>query len=235
MDYTLIRSSKRRTIGITVQHAQVRVSAPVGVCHSSIERFVGAKRDWIERHLRAQQSDLASLAVRRWCHGEILLWLGEPYRLEVRDGYRNTIEAIDKTLIVRLSRRTVNRAERTKLLVTSWYQQQGLRWLDEHLPKISANVQLQPKSWRVSNYRAKWGACSRHAILSFSWRLFAAPEWVIDYVVVHELCHLRHFDHSEKFWQLVEKHRPNYRDAERWLKAHGHTLLNDRVFSYLTP
>lgn len=235
MDYTLIRSPKRRTIGITVQHAQVRVSAPVGVCVTTIERFVDTKRSWIERHLQAQQSNLASLPVRRWCHGEEVLWLGQRYRLDVRDGYRNTIDAIDKTLVVRLSRRTIDRTERTKQLVISWYQGQALRWLNEHMPAISASVQQTPKRWRVSHYRAKWGACDRQGTLSFSWRLFAAPDWVVDYVVVHELCHLRHFNHSAAFWALVELHRPDYPEAERWLKAHGHTLLNDTVFSYLTP
>ena len=234
MDYTLTRSPRRRTIGITVQHAQVRVTAPVGVCDGTIQRFMETKRNWIERHLQAQQHTLANVALRRWCHGEELRWLGEIYHLEVRDGCRNTIEAIGKTLVVRLSRRTVKRSDRIQQLVASWYQQQAERWLNEQLPAVIADLRLQPKGWRVSNYRAKWGACSRQGILSFSWRLFAAPPWVIDYVLVHELCHLRHFNHSAAFWQLVEQHRPNYLDAERWLKAHGHTLLNERVFNYLT-
>ena len=234
VDYTLTRSPRRRTIGITVQHAQVRVNAPVGVCDTTIRRFIETKRGWIERHLQAQQRDLSNLAVRRWAHGEELRWLGDRYRLEVRPGCRNTIEAIGNILVVRLSRRTVNRAERTKQLVTSWYQQRAAHWLDEQLPEIGDALQLRPKGWRVSSYRAKWGACSRRGLLSFSWRLFAAPPWVVDYVLVHELCHLHHFNHSAEFWQLVEVHRPNFRDAERWLKAHGHTLLNDRVFNYLT-
>lgn len=233
MHYTLTRSSRRRTIGITVQHAQVRVSAPVGVCAGTIERFVASKQRWIERHLQAQQTSLVQLPVRRWQHGEQLFWLGQNYTLEVREGHRNTIAVIDKTLVIRLSRRVAKRQERTRQLIVSWYQQQAMAWLNLHMPTLIARYQLQPKGWRVTHYRAKWGACNQRGLLSFSWRLFASPSWVVEYVVLHELCHLRHFNHSAQFWQLVEQHQPDYRRAESWLKAHGHTLLNDNVFNYL--
>lgn len=216
-----------------MQHAQVRVSAPVGLSVRSIERFVVSKRDWIARHLQAQQSSLAQLPPRHWQHAEQLFWLGQNYRLDVRDGHRNTIEAIDKTLQIRISRRVVNRQQRTRQLVIHWYQQQAQAWLDAHMPKFIARYQLQPKNWRVTHYRAKWAACNQRGQLSFSWRLFAAPPWVVEYVVLHELCHLRHFNHSAQFWQLVEHHQPDYRRAESWLKAHGNTLLNDNVFNYL--
>lgn len=232
MQYTLIRSQRRRTIGITIQHAQVRVSAPVDACTRTIERFLASKQHWINRHLQAQQAQLTQLQPRHWQHGEQLYWLGEPYQLDVRDGYRNTIEAIDKTLHIRLSRRVVQRQSRSKQLVTQWYQHQAMQWLDAQLPQQAERYGLHPKRWRVTNYRAKWGACNRQGELSFSWRLFAAPKTIVDYVLLHELCHLQHFDHSPQFWRLVETHMPDYQVAERWLKTHGHTLLNDDIFHY---
>jgi predicted metal-dependent hydrolase len=78
---------------------------------------------------------------------------------------------------------------------------------------------------RIADQRTRWGSCSRTGTLSFSWRLVLAPPGVLEYVAVHELCHLLVPDHSRRFWELVEGVRPGYRDERRWLRAHGHELL----------
>jgi hypothetical protein len=77
----------------------------------------------------------------------------------------------------------------------------------------------------IRDTRSRWGSCSQSGTLSFTWRLALAPRVILDYVVVHELCHLRHHDHSKRFWSLLERVRPTYRDEERWLDAHGWELL----------
>lgn len=233
MQYTLSRSRRRRTIGITIKHGTVRVAAPYGVPESDIAAFISLKRTWIARHQRAQHSQLQALQPRRWQHGEMVYWLGQPFQLQIRPGQRNTIEAIDKTLTIRLSRRVQDPASQVRRLVVGWYKQQAQQWLDAHLPELMQRHQLMAKSWRIANYTAKWGACTHQGALSFSWRLFATPEWVLRYVITHELCHLIHFNHSADFWSLVESKEPEYRAAERWLKSHGHTILNDQVFSYV--
>lgn len=78
---------------------------------------------------------------------------------------------------------------------------------------------------RIADQRTRWGSCSRAGTLSFNWRLVLAPPRVLEYVAVHELCHLLVPDHSARFWALVERARPGYRDDRRWLRAHGHELL----------
>ena len=77
----------------------------------------------------------------------------------------------------------------------------------------------------IRDTRSRWGSCSARGTLSFSWRLVLAPRSVLEYVVVHELCHLRHLDHSPAFWSLVEQVRPWYREEKRWLDDHGWELL----------
>lgn len=233
VQYTVRRSQKRRTIGITIKHGEVKVSAPAHVAAKDIEHFIVSKQDWIQRHLQAQQQRLSALPQRQWQHGETLYWLGQPLELEVREGHRNTIAAIDKKLAIRVARRSQNPAHQVKRLVARWFKEQAEIWLEQCFAERLPAFKDQPNGWRVANYTAKWGACSQRGELSFSWRLFAAPPWVVDYVVVHELCHLRHFNHSAEFWQLVGHHYATYPDAERWLKDHGHTLLNDNIFSYV--
>jgi predicted metal-dependent hydrolase len=83
---------------------------------------------------------------------------------------------------------------------------------------------FEPGKLRISSARTRWGSCSRQGTLSFTWRLVMAPEEVIDYVVVHELCHLRHLNHSKAFWGLVEGILPDYKVRRAWLKRHGERL-----------
>jgi len=86
-------------------------------------------------------------------------------------------------------------------------------------------LRVEVGSVRVRDYRSQWGSCSPRGTLSFNWRLVLAPFEVLDYVVVHELCHLRVPNHSRKFWRLVETRRPNWRDQRDWLRVHGDELL----------
>lgn len=233
MHYNLRRSARRRTIGITVRQGEVRVAAPYGVAEQHIDAFVASKKAWINRHLQAQSDRLTALPQRQWQHGESVYWLGQPCELNIRPGQRNTIEAIGNSLHIRLSRRQQENPAQVRQLVRQWFSEQGQQWLDSYVPACEAYQALPATQWRIANYTAKWGACNRRGELSFSWRLFAAPEWVVRYVVLHELCHIRHFDHSANFWQLVSDYDPAYMNAERWLKAHGHTLLNDNCFSFV--
>ena len=89
----------------------------------------------------------------------------------------------------------------------------------------AARIGVSFRRISIRDTRSRWGSCSTTGTLSFSWRLALAPRSVLDYVVVHELCHLRHHDHSRRFWALVEDVRPTYRDDRRWLDDHGWELL----------
>ena len=81
---------------------------------------------------------------------------------------------------------------------------------------------------QVRDQRTRWGSCSAAGNLSFNWRLVLAPFEVLDYVVVHELCHLVEPSHGQRFWSIVEQRRPRYREARRWLHDHGHALLAEQ-------
>jgi predicted metal-dependent hydrolase len=86
-------------------------------------------------------------------------------------------------------------------------------------------IGVQYRRIRIGGQRTLWGSCSRRGTLSFNWRLALAPPAVLDYVVVHELCHLRFLDHSQRFWRLVEWRRPHWREQRDWLREHGPELL----------
>jgi hypothetical protein len=91
--------------------------------------------------------------------------------------------------------------------------------------RIAAEEGFEPKRIRIAGQRTRWGSCAPSGTVSLNWRLALAPPAVLDYVVVHELCHLREPNHGPRFWALVEHRRPHYRAARSWLRDHGHALL----------
>jgi hypothetical protein len=93
--------------------------------------------------------------------------------------------------------------------------------IDDEAPEIG----VEPKRIQIRDQRSRWGSCSTTGTLSFNWRLVLAPFEVLDYVVVHELCHMREANHSGRFWKLVEARRPDWRAHKGWLDEHGPELL----------
>ena len=103
------------------------------------------------------------------------------------------------------------------------------RWYREQTRRVAAALiadlpEPHPANLRIADGTSRWGSCSRTGTISISWRLMLAPFHVLDYVVAHELCHLRHLDHSKRFWAEVEALRPDWRDAHQWLRQHGTEL-----------
>ncbi len=99
------------------------------------------------------------------------------------------------------------------------------RWITETAALESQRIGVQYTRIAIRDTRSRWGSCSSRGALSFTWRLALAPRHILDYVVVHELCHLVHMDHSKRFWSLVERVRPDFRAERDWLNDHGWELL----------
>jgi len=108
--------------------------------------------------------------------------------------------------------------------LTAWYQEQALRHLREKTARHAERLGVHPSSVGIKSYRSRWGSCHRDGRVYFNWRIIMAPHSVVDYVVVHELCHLVHHNHSPAYWKLVTHTCPDYRDAKTWLKVNGQTL-----------
>jgi hypothetical protein len=108
--------------------------------------------------------------------------------------------------------------------IERWYRREARHRLELTAQREAPRLDVRFQALSVRDQRTRWGSCSHNGRLSFSWRLVLAPSPVLDYVVVHELCHVREFNHSPSFWRLVESVRPDWRDAAGWLREHGHEL-----------
>ncbi|WP_417657646.1 M48 family metallopeptidase [Pseudidiomarina aestuarii] len=229
--YQINRSRKRRSVSIKVKQGEVRVDAPWYVTDSRIHAVVEQKREWIEKHLTRQQQQLQALTPRRWQAGEEIRWLGEPLLLTVQKGSKGQCERHEQQLVVTVPQRVTQQSAYIEKQVKAWFKQQALQWLDAFFAQWS-HAKLQPKSWALADFSSKWGHCSVKGELKFTWKLWLAPESIVRSVVLHELAHLREFNHSKAFWQQVAAIDPDYQESERWLKQHGSTTLAPNYLSY---
>ncbi len=109
-------------------------------------------------------------------------------------------------------------------VLETWYRQRAEVVIGRRVSYFARMVGLKPKKVTVRNQKSRWGSCSSKGALNFNWRLLLAPPGVLDYVVIHELCHLRHPDHSERFWSLVSRHCPFFDKYRGWLQEYGPLL-----------
>jgi len=229
--YQINRSKRRRHVALKVSDGELVVHAPQYLSESQIQRFVDAKRDWIDKHLQQQRQQLNRLQKRQWLTGERLRWLSEPLELQVDVATRKRVIRDGQVLRVNTTARA-NQEREPRQSIIQWYKQHAQNWLNEFFQQWPYHHELSPSAWSVGDFKSKWGHCTRRGELKFTWKLWIAPEWVVRNVVIHELCHLREFNHSDSFWQLVAHYSPDYQDAERWLRRHGITVLSADYLDY---
>jgi hypothetical protein len=114
--------------------------------------------------------------------------------------------------------------KQVKVKLEKWLKIKAQSYILERVNELSKQCQLYPKACKIRQYKARWGSCNSQGQLNFNYLLMMTPSWVVDYVIVHELCHLQHLNHSREFWLLVNKHYPKYAEAKLWLKQHQQHL-----------
>jgi len=224
MPYQLKRSSRRRRVALQIRDGQLTVLAPDYIDKRQIDQFVALKRPWIQRHLLLQSAKAPApqyLAQRR------LPLLDEALNLKIVLDQHSAVCREGMTLWVQLSARVKkeNHPAKTLQLLQQWYVQEAQCWFDERVAYWQQQMGVTVTAIEIKNWKQKWGSCSAAGVVSFNWRLMLAPFWVADYVVVHELAHRRHMDHSPAFWQLLLSFYPQGKAARAWFVQHQHQLL----------
>ena len=214
---TIIRS-RRRTISLEVtKEATLIVRAPLRAPVQVIDRFIREKQDWIERKLADARSRPAA-PHRQFANGELFLFLGKTFPLEVLPESDAGISLGEKFYVGE------SRLPACRDLLRAWYVQRALEIFPARVAGFAAILDYRPKKIRVSDTRRRWASCSTSGTLSFCWRLVLAPPEVIDYVIVHELVHMRQPDHSPRFWEKVGQAMPKYKEHREWLRTHERML-----------
>lgn len=214
MDIKIVYSN-RRTISLTVNRmGEVILRAPKRISQSSLQKFVQRHQDWIlKRHAEAK------LKQKKFVEGELFWYLGKQYPLLI-------LEAPKRRLLFENAQFFISRQQlhKARNLFLDWYKNQALEVLPDRVNHYASAMGLSPKKVSIRKAETRWGSCSRAGNINFSSRLVMAPREIIDSVVVHELAHLAHHNHSKSFYQLVEKFYPNYKAAKKWLNKFGRQL-----------
>lgn len=218
------RHARRTRLALRVRAQQVEVLAPPKVSLKLLEKFARQHQAWWLQALQTAPKPLQKLTAAA---GESWPFLGAKLLLDFAPGLPQTqFEQKDAHyyLSCRLAR-PHNEDSRRRILLKWWYQY-ALDYLAERTQFFAQTLGHQPNQITIKSFRGRWGSCDARGRIQYNWKLLALPAWVVDYVVVHELCHLAHLNHSAAFWQLVEQHYPRTREAKTWLKQHGHIVIN---------
>jgi len=219
---TVLKSSRRKTTALKIKQGEVFIYIPSRLPLKRATEFVLLKTSWIQKKL-AEQS-LKEVPSKHFIDGESFLFLAKHYTLRLFQN--NSSPSVIKTPDNLELHGRLNRLSKTAIraALVSWYKQQAKQYLTSRTAEISRKINLAPTSITVKTYKARWGSCGVRGDIQFNWKLMLAPPEVIDYVIIHELCHLKHHNHSAQFWQLVSINCPDFNVSRQWLKTNGFKL-----------
>jgi predicted metal-dependent hydrolase len=218
MEYKLIRAKRRSTTIQIEDDATITVRAPFLMPKLLIDRFVNSKKSWVLKKQQQVQKQI-SLIKRTYSHGDNYLYLGQNYPLKITNNVRAKLLFADSFELAELLR------PKAKILFEKWYKTQANELFARRLTELSAVIQVKFSKLHLSGGIRRWGSYSpRSGTISLSWRLIMAPKEVIDYVIIHELCHIIQPNHSKHFWDVVVRYDANYKSSIKWLKNNGRSL-----------
>jgi predicted metal-dependent hydrolase len=228
----IIRSPKRkRTVALRVESdGTLTVQAPLRTSLGWIENFIREKARWISKRQ-------ASIKKRTMCptftieEGSLIPFLGEhiPLRFERSATEQNPSNLVLLDIAPTLSKET--RQAEIKTGLTLWYKKQARRVMPERINRWAAMIGVKPSRLFITNTRGRWGSCTAKNEIRISWRLVLASSEIVDYVIVHELCHIRHKNHGKNFWAMVHRYIPDARRLRLGLRS----VEKSEIMAFLEP
>ena len=219
--YTVVRSSRRKkTLTITIDPGNgVRVLVPTRTPNAEIEAMVRKRAGWILRKLAEERPEPRP---RRFATGEKLYYLGRelPLVVQLTTGEVPSVNLSAGSLRIACPAGLSEEAQRAAIsrALLAWYKEQAAELLGESVQRWQPEVGVSPARISIGDQKTRWGSCSPKGSLRFNLRLAMVPHALIDYVAVHELCHLLEANHSESFWQHVRRFMPDFEERRRRLK-----------------
>ena len=230
IDYQIIYKENKKDISILIEY-QIGVTV-VAPPHTSIEQIaaiIKKKAPAIHKQLRKLAEIKSEESSRQFKSGEKIPYLGRQYRLKVIKDDSLTDCHIQFhqgkfTAKVPTHFSETERIQSLNHLFKKWYIDMGSKKLKQRLKLYENKLGLSPNQLIVKEQEKSWGTCTPSGNIHINWRIFTAPMRYVDYVLVHELCHLKYMDHSDDFWNLISSLIPDYEDRKEWLRIHGPNL-----------
>lgn len=228
ISYDVQYSEKRKSLGIQVSEAGVNVVAPINTPLNKIDEIVLNKAPWILTQLAEFEEMNQYEEKLRFLSGEKLPYLGRNYRLKV---YKEAVDTIQFSFkqgkFIAVIPSHIDEADHGDMLYPLFKQ-----WVIEHAMKIASErvkrfgliFDLMPSAIKIKDQQQRWGSCTASGNVILNWKVFLAPMPIVDYVIAHELAHLKVMDHSEAFWRTLEMLCPGYKEQKEWLRLNGRRL-----------
>ncbi len=222
IEYQLLRSDQRKTADIVIErNGLISVRAPTHLSEEQADAVVEHKRLWIYRNLAEWRDLNATRVVREWVNGEGFLYLGSSYRLLLVQEQDEPVKLKEGRFCLLRKIVEVGGEEAAKFAFEKFYVEKGLERIKKRVAYFAPKVGVVPSSIEVKEIGYQWATCTSDGRLNFHWKCMMASPKVIDYIIVHELCHMRHRDHTDAFWNEVDKVMPDYYERKAWLRENG--------------
>ena len=221
--YMLVRSRRRRkTMTLRIdRQGRVVIRAPLYAVRADIDSFYEQNGAWVARKLAERQAIQETCKPKSFVPGEEFLFLGKSYplRLGETNGKVPTLSFCSEGFTL-----PGEHAAKARDLFIKWYKTKAWEKITEKVLCFSKRLDVIPQGIRLMTARTQWGSCSPDNRLSFNWKLVMAGDAFIDYVVAHELLHIREKNHSSRFWGALESFMPDYKERKTWLDDNAHLL-----------
>ena len=229
LTYSIRYSKKRRSVQIRiVELGQVLVTAPTGLTTDQAEKFLRERQSWICRHMKRLALLAANPANKSVGHGTSILFGGKPHTLLIAGdgGAVPHVTRSETTLVIHMDHLVGETDDpQVQSALRNWLIKEAGRLLSERTQFWSARLGLSPQRLTLRDQKTRWGSCSSRGGINYNWRIVMASPEIVDYLVVHELCHLRHPNHSPAYWKEVANWIPHFADSRRWLRTNGRLLM----------
>ena len=225
------KSIRIKRISIRSTAEKVRVSAPARASKRDIQAFIDKNRDWILENWLKIQENVVRPARKYYQTGVVIPFLGKDIELRIREIRQKMISArylkeecaLEVSLPQGLGEE--QKQEVIREILEKWLKSKARSIFIQKLDSWSGLMGVNYNQFRLKEQKTRWGSCSSLGNINLNWRAVMAPELVVDYLVIHELAHLKYMNHSQEFWEYVAGFAPQHRTCRKWLRDNGNTLV----------
>lgn len=225
INYDVVYSDRRKNATLSVYPLKlVEISVPTNIEQERIQNLVRKKAHWVLKQILWFDEIIQMDSKKEHVNGESYLYLGRQYRLKlIKNNEKPQAKLIGKYLTVYLPEHIPNNQENKtiKVAIWKWYREQANKKIDETVEMYGKKLGINKPKFTIKNQYKRWGSCTSKNILNFNFRITMAPIALLQYIVAHEICHIKHKDHSTKFWNLLKTIMPDYEQRKERLRTEG--------------
>lgn len=213
INYNLILKNKKN-ISIKLDYnGEVIVYAPLDISVRYIEDLLVKKQKWIIDNYNKIMDNKTSNKI---------MFLGKEFFLKIEKSNYEKIDIEEEVITIKTQN---TNSDNVKLTLSNWFREQANSIIIKRAIELSNECSLYPSKILIRNQKTRWGSCNTKREIRLNWRLILSPKYVMDYIIIHELSHLKYMNHSSDFWKLVESYNKDYKKAENWLKENGIKIM----------